>query len=49
MNIIHTADWHLGQSFHEYDRKTEHARFLQWLGKTVRELEVDILLMAGDI
>ncbi|MDR0697752.1 MAG: exonuclease SbcCD subunit D C-terminal domain-containing protein, partial [Tannerella sp.] len=39
----------LGQSFHEYDRKTEHARFLQWLGKTVRELEVDILLMAGDI
>jgi exonuclease SbcD len=49
MNIIHTADWHLGQSFYEYDRKAEHARFLQWLGKTVREFDADILLMAGDI
>lgn len=49
MNIIHTADWHLGQSFHEYDRKAEHNRFLQWLGKTVRELGADILLIAGDI
>jgi exonuclease SbcD len=49
MNIIHTADWHLGQNFYEYDRKAEHARFLQWLGKTVRERDADILLIAGDI
>jgi exonuclease SbcD len=49
LNIIHTADWHLGQSFYEYDRRAEHARFLQWLGKTVGELDVDILLIAGDV
>jgi exonuclease SbcD len=49
MNIIHTADWHLGQSFYEYDRKTEHVRFLQWLRKTVKEVEADILLIAGDL
>ncbi|MDR1524887.1 MAG: exonuclease SbcCD subunit D C-terminal domain-containing protein [Tannerella sp.] len=49
MNIIHTADWHLGQSFYEYDRKAEHACFLQWLEDTVRELGADILLIAGDV
>lgn len=49
MKIIHTADWHLGQSFYEYDRKTEHACFLTWLKKTVRENNTDILLIAGDV
>lgn len=49
MKIIHTADWHLGQNFYEYDRKTEHACFLTWLKKTVIENNVDILLIAGDI
>lgn len=49
MKIIHTADWHLGQSFYEYDRKTEHIYFLTWLKKTVRENNIDILLIAGDI
>ena len=49
MKIIHTADWHLGQNFYEYDRKAEHACFLAWLKKTVVENNVDILLIAGDI
>lgn len=49
MKIIHTADWHLGQNFYEYDRKAEHTRFLTWLKKTVRENCADILLLAGDI
>ena len=49
MKIIHTADWHLGQSFYEYDRKAEHLRFLAWLKQITKKLSIDILLIAGDI
>ena len=28
MKILHTADWHLGNSFHGYDRTEEHRHFL---------------------
>ncbi|MDR0573822.1 MAG: exonuclease SbcCD subunit D C-terminal domain-containing protein [Tannerella sp.] len=49
MKIIHTADWHLGQYFYEYDRKAEHIRFMAWLKDTVRKFSADILLIAGDI
>jgi exonuclease SbcD len=49
MKILHTADWHLGQSFFDYDRKAEHAVFLTWLGNQIRELDVDVLLIAGDV
>ncbi|MDR1096877.1 MAG: exonuclease SbcCD subunit D C-terminal domain-containing protein [Tannerella sp.] len=49
MKIIHTADWHLGQNFYEYDRKAEHACFLTWLKKTVAENRADVLLIAGDV
>lgn len=31
MKILHTADWHIGQFFHEYDRTYEHQQFLNWL------------------
>ena len=49
MKIIHTADWHLGQSFYAYDRKTEHLRFLTWLKAIVRQFNADVLLIAGDV
>jgi exonuclease SbcD len=49
MKIIHTADWHLGQTFFDYDRKGEHLVFLEWLKKQLRELSVDVLLIAGDV
>ena len=49
MKIIHTADWHIGQNFYEYDRKAEHLRFLEWLKKITKALHADILLIAGDI
>ena len=49
MKIIHTADWHLGQSFYEYDRKAEHIRFLSWLKDKIRNLGIDVLLIAGDV
>ena len=47
MKIIHTADWHLGQTFFEYDRKGEHTLFLTWLREQVKVHEVDGLFIAG--
>lgn len=49
MKIIHTADWHLGQTFFDYDRKAEHRQFLTWLKEKISELSVDVLLIAGDV
>lgn len=49
MNIIHTADWHLGQTFFEYDRSHEHSIFLEWLSQQIEKNSVELLLIAGDI
>ena len=49
MKIIHTSDWHLGQSFINQSRKHEHAAFLAWLIAQVRTQEVDAVIVAGDI
>lgn len=49
LKIIHTADWHLGQTFFGYDREAEHDAFLIWLANTLKEQQTDILLIAGDI
>ncbi len=49
MRIIHTADWHLGQTFFEHDRAHEHTCFLSWLQQQIVESNADILLIAGDI
>lgn len=49
MKIIHTADWHLGQTFFGYERYREHKVFLEWLCGVIQEREVDLLLVAGDI
>ncbi|PMR78661.1 exonuclease SbcCD subunit D [Halomonas urumqiensis] len=49
MTLIHTADWHLGQSFHGQERHTEHRAFLDWLLETLVERDADALLVAGDI
>ena len=49
MKLIHTADWHLGQSFHGQERHAEHRAFLGWLLDTLVERRADALLVAGDI
>jgi len=49
LRILHTADWHLGQSFHGFDRDYEHQLFLNWLLGTVEERQPDALLIAGDV
>lgn len=49
LKIIHTADWHLGQTFFGYDREREHDAFLTWLVATLTEQQADVLLIAGDV
>ena len=49
MKIIHTADWHLGQTFYGYERIHEHIYFLDWLCDTIKEREADVLLISGDV
>ena len=49
LRVFHTADWHLGHSFHGYDRDYEHGLFLEWLLALVGERKPDALLMAGDV
>ena len=49
MRILHTSDWHLGQTLHQHERGFEHARFLDWLLGTLEAERVDALLIAGDL
>jgi exonuclease SbcD len=49
MRILHTADWHLGQTFHNFDRTLEHEQFLSWLLDTIVKHQVDALVVAGDV
>ena len=49
IRILHTADWHLGQTFFGYDRTEEHNIFLDWLAKKIHEKEIDALIVAGDV
>lgn len=49
MRILHTSDWHLGQHFIGKSRAAEHQAFFHWLKQQIISLEVDVLLVAGDI
>lgn len=49
MKILHSSDWHLGQSFFTKSRKAEHQAFLHWLVQQVELHQVDAVIVAGDI
>lgn len=49
MRLLHTGDWHLGQTLHGVSRAYEHQRFLSWLLDQLDQHKVDAFLLAGDI
>lgn len=49
MKIIHTSDWHLGQFFYAKSRSDEHQAFFDWLLEQVIRLQIDAIIVAGDI
>jgi len=49
MKFLHTSDWHIGQTFYDFDRFEEHRSFLNWLINILKEEQIDVLLVSGDI
>ncbi|WUH95325.1 exonuclease SbcCD subunit D [Streptomyces sp. NBC_00433] len=49
MRLLHTSDWHLGRSFHRVSLLDAQRAFLDHLVTTVRDQDVDAVLVAGDI
>jgi len=49
LKVLHTSDWHLGQTLRGFDRAYEHQCFLDWLVLQIRTLDIDALLVSGDI
>ncbi len=49
MRLLHTSDWHLGQTLHNFDRSHEHQCFLDWLLDTIVAEQADALLISGDV
>ena len=49
MRLLHTSDWHLGQTLHDFDRSFEHQCFLDWLLTIIDRERPDALLVAGDL
>ncbi|MFD6916796.1 exonuclease SbcCD subunit D [Streptomyces virginiae] len=49
MRILHTSDWHLGRQLHRVPLIDEQHEFLRFLVDTVRERDVDVVAVAGDV
>jgi DNA repair protein SbcD/Mre11 len=49
MKLLHTSDWHLGQSFFTKSRKDEHQAFINWLLAQVAQQQIDAVIIAGDV
>ena len=47
--IIHTADWHIGQTLRGFSRESEHRAVFAELVHLVAAEEVDALIVAGDV
>jgi len=49
VRLLHTSDWHLGRSFHRVALLDAQRTFLDHLVDTVRDEEVDAVLVSGDV
>ncbi len=49
MKLLHTSDFHIGKRLYDYDLSADHMLFCEWLLGVITELEVDYLLVTGDI
>jgi len=49
LRIVHTSDWHLGQTLVDLPREEEHRAFLAWLVDRIAEERADALLVCGDV
>ncbi|MFL2079341.1 exonuclease SbcCD subunit D [Marinilactibacillus psychrotolerans] len=49
MRILHTADWHIGKIVNEFSMLEDQEYYLNQLVDKVKELKIDVLIMAGDL
>ncbi|PZU47555.1 MAG: exonuclease sbcCD subunit D [Microbacterium sp.] len=49
MRILHTSDWHIGRTFHGHSTLEALRGVLETLTAQVREREVDVVIVAGDV
>jgi exonuclease SbcD len=49
MRLLHTADWHLGRSFHGVSLLDAQAVYVDWLVDVARDARVDAILVSGDV
>lgn len=49
MRILHTSDWHLGKNLEGFSRMDEQELFLNDFVELVKEKNVDVIIIAGDI
>ena len=49
IRVLHTADWHVGQTLRGFSRDYEHRRVFERLEEIVVERNVDALIIAGDV
>lgn len=49
MRILHTADWHIGQTLNGWSREYEHEAFFESLRDVIVTERIDVLLIAGDV
>ncbi len=49
MKILHTADWHFGKQLYRRLLTDEMQLFTDWLSTTLKEEQIDILMISGDI
>lgn len=49
MKILHTADWHLGLRLYKKEIFEEHRFFFDWLTRLIKEEQIDVLMISGDV
>jgi DNA repair protein SbcD/Mre11 len=49
MRILHTGDWHIGQTLKSFGREHEHRMVLDQLAVIIADREVDAMIVAGDV
>lgn len=49
VRVLHTGDWHTGQTLRGYSREYEQSRIFDQLVEIVASREIDVLIVAGDI
>lgn len=49
MKILHTSDWHLGLIWNSESMIEDQAKFADWFVGLVRQEQVDLVMIAGDL